>query len=313
VRWQLILAITLATACGSDTSIIPTAGDDSPPSDVTPPVSSLQSRTLATGLDTPWDLQIDPEGTIWVTERRGAISRVDTSNGEITPVRTVDEVVEISESGLLGMALHPDFAAEPFVYVVHSFNDGSGIKNRLIRMRWDGVVLGTAETLLDDIPGANNHNGTRLAFGPDGMLYITTGDSFDLSLPQNTSSLGGKILRLTPIDEPAPDNPFQNAVYSFGHRNPQGLVFHPVSGQLYSTDHGPSDNDEVNRIQQGRNYGWPNGHLVLSLPPRLRPVILSRQAKNPSEFCTAHFDLTPNGLETANKHSLEYSPMPPLA
>ena len=204
MRWLPTFLVALVTACGPNLSDIPTTGDDTPNPDVTPPTSEIQTRTLAIGLDTPWDLQIDSAGVIWATERRGVISRIDTSTGEVTRVRTIEEVVEVSESGLLGMALHPNFSAEPFVYVVHSYNEGPGIRNRLIWMHWDGVALGAAETLLNNLPGANNHNGSRLAFGPDGMLYVTTGDAFDLSSPQNTVSLGGKILRLTPDGTPAP-------------------------------------------------------------------------------------------------------------
>lgn len=249
-----ILLVGLA-ACSSSDPPQETPSPTAPGGDPGP--APITTRTLATGLDTPWDMQLDPTGTLWVSERRGVISRVDTANGEVTAVATLD-VVEISESGLLGLALHPQFTVEPFVYAVHSYEAGD-IRNRLVRMRWDGATLGEPEILLDNIPGASNHDGARLAFGPDGFLYVTTGDALVTSLPQSLSSLAGKVLRLTPTGEPAPGNPFDSAIYSLGHRNAQGLVFHP-SGRLYSTEHGPRDNDEVNLILPGRNYGWPNVH-----------------------------------------------------
>ena len=222
------------------------------------PVSTaLRVTTLVSGLDTPWDLAWGPDGYIWVTERKGTISRVDITTGQVTVVGQVG-VVERSESGLMGMAFHPNFEAQPFVYLAHSYPVGGGIQNRLIRMRYDGTSLGDEEVLLDNIPGARNHDGSRLAIGPDSLLYMTTGDAQIVALAQDLNSLAGKVLRLALDGQPAPDNPFGTAVYSYGHRNPQGLVFHPVTRLLYSTEHGPQDNDEVNQILAGRNYGWPD-------------------------------------------------------
>ena len=127
-------------------------------------------------------------------------------------------------------------------------------------MRWNGTVLGPPETLLENFPGGGIHNGSRIVVGPDRMLYVTAGDAGDGDVAQDLESLGGKILRLTLDGRPAPGNPFDNAVWSYGHRNPQGLVFHPSTGVLYETEHGPSDNDEVNIIRRGGNYGWPTVH-----------------------------------------------------
>ncbi len=243
--------------------------------DSTPGV--LNVATLASGLDTPWDLAWGPDGFLWVTERQGRISRVDTSSGEITRVGQVD-VVEVSESGLMGMAFHPDFANQHYVYAAHSYQSANGIRNRLVRMRYDGAALGSPEVLLDGLPGASNHNGSRLAVGPDELLYMTMGDAQVSSQAQNLGSLAGKILRLTLMGEPAPGNPFGTEVYSYGHRNPQGLVFHPVTGELYSTEHGPSDNDEVNRIERGWNYGWPT----------VRGFCDNDVHGNESAFCVEH-------------------------
>ncbi len=196
---------------------------------------------------------------VWVTERKGAISRIDPANGERTQVGQVD-AFELSESGLMGMAFHPEFGSQPFVYLAYSYQSGSGIRNRLIRMTYNGVSLSNPETLLEDIPGASNHDGSRLAVGPDGLLYMTTGDASEAALAQNLSSLAGKVLRLNLDGTPAFDNPFGSLIFSYGHRNPQGLVFHPETRMPYITEHGPRDNDEVNIVEIGRNYGWPDVH-----------------------------------------------------
>ena len=213
-------------------------------------------ETVTSGLDTPWDLSWGPDAVIWVTERNGTISRIHPVSGKNTRVGKI-EVVEVNESGLMGMTFHPDFSTQPYVYVVHSFGSKGSIQNRLVRMRFNGVSLGKPEVLLDHIPGAPNHNGSRLAVGPDRYLYMTTGDARNSRIAQSRSSPAGKVLRLTLEGRPAPGNPFNNAVYSYGHRNAQGIVFHPETGALYITEHGPADNDEVNLIKKGGNYGWP--------------------------------------------------------
>lgn len=231
--------------------------------DSTPPAvtsEALRVETVVTGLATPWDLAWGPDGQIWVAERGGRISRVNPSTGQRTTAGQIPDVAESGESGLMGIAFHPDFATQPYVYAAHSYAAAGGLRNRLVRARWDGQSLGAPEVLLAGIPGGGIHDGSRLAIGPDRLLYMTTGDAASSDLAQDRSSLAGKVLRLTLAGQPAPGNPSGTAVHSLGHRNPQGLVFHPVTGALYSTEHGPNDNDEVNLIVAGRNYGWPNVH-----------------------------------------------------
>jgi glucose/arabinose dehydrogenase len=226
----------------------------------TPTTEDFTVTTLATGLTTPWDMEWGPDSMIWVSERGGHISRIDPASGRRTAAGNL-VVRESGEGGLMGIAFHPDFAHEPYLYAMHTYpGDGGATMNRLVRMRWDGTALGAPTVLLDRIPGGGIHNGSRLAFGPDKMLYITTGDAGSSGNAQDRASLGGKILRLTPDGRAAPDNPFGDVVWSYGHRNPQGLVFHPTTGVLYETEHGPNDNDEVNIIRRGGNYGWPNVH-----------------------------------------------------
>lgn len=231
-------------------------------SDTTRPAntSGLRVETVVTGLDTPWDLAWGPDGQIWVSERSGRISRVNPSTGQRATAGQVTDVSQSGESGLMGIAFHPDFGSQPFVYAAHSYLQNGALRNRLVRMRWDGQSLGAPEVLLSNIPASGIHDGSRLAVGPDRLLYMTTGDASNGDQAQDRASLAGKVLRLTLNGQPAPGNPFGTAIYSYGHRNPQGLVFHPTTGVLYSTEHGPSDNDEVNVIVAGRNYGWPTVH-----------------------------------------------------
>ena len=244
---KLVLALlAVGAACSNN----------SQPASTSP--GELRTETVVTGLDTPWDLAWGPDGQIWVSERGGRISRVNPATGSRSTAGQIPGVVESGESGLMGIAFHPDFQNEPFVYAAHSYSSGGGIRNRLVRARWDGQALDTPEVLLSDIPGSSIHDGSRLVVGPDRLLYMTTGDAANADLAQNLGSLAGKVLRLTLTGHPAPGNPSGSRVYSYGHRNAQGLVFHATSGALYATEHGPGDNDEVNRILAGRNYGWPN-------------------------------------------------------
>ena len=215
--------------------------------------------TLVSGLDTPWDLAWGPDGMLWVSERGGRISRIDPATGTRTTAGSIT-VFQSGEGGLMGIAFHPDFGREPVVFAMHTYSASDGARNRLVRLRWNGRTLGAPETLLDAIPGGGIHNGSRIAVGPDRLLYITTGDAGSADQAQDRASLGGKILRLTLDGKPAPGNPFNNATWSYGHRNGQGLVFHPATGALYETEQGPSDNDEVNLIRRGGNYGWPTVH-----------------------------------------------------
>ena len=223
-----------------------------------PRVESFAVSTLVTGLATPWDLAWGPDAMIWVSERGGRISRIDPASGRRTTAGTI-AVRESGEGGLMGIAFHPDFGREPYLYAMHTYGDG-GTMNRLVRMRWDGSALGAPTVLLDGIPGAGIHNGARIAVGPDKMLYVSTGDAGSSGLAQERNSLAGKVLRLTPDGKAAPNNPFGDVVWSYGHRNAQGLVFQPGTGVLFATEHGPGDNDEINVIRRGGNYGWPNVH-----------------------------------------------------
>jgi aldose sugar dehydrogenase len=215
----------------------------------------LRLDTLVSGLETPWDLVWGPDKMIWMTERGGRISRVDPATGVVQRVGAV-AAVERNVSGLMGLAIHPDWPRHPYIYVMYSFAiDESQTGNRLVRMRYANGALGREELLLGPLPGGPNHNGSRLVIGPDRLLYVSVGD--EVGDPQDRGSFGGKILRLTLDGKAAPGNPFGNATYSYGHRNPQGLVFNPKNGKLYNSEHGAAIEDEVNLVLRGRNYGWP--------------------------------------------------------
>ena len=224
----------------------------------------VRVETFISRLEVPWSLAFAPDGRLFISERPGRV-RV-AADGQLDPNPWMTLPVSASgEGGLMGLALDPDFAHDPWVYVCYTFDDAGTQENRISRLRELNGRGASEEILLDRFPGAIVHNGCRLKFGPDGKLYATTGDSFQRSLAQDLGSLAGKILRLNRDGTVPSDNPFGpgSLVYSYGHRNPQGLAFDPQSGALFETEHGPSGEvgfgnyDEVNIIVAGGNYGWP--------------------------------------------------------
>lgn len=239
-----------ATPPGSDGSAAPTSASPTPTPSPTPtgPAKLGDPEDLVTDLTSPWGLLVLEDGSVLVSERDTAkIKRV--TDGDPATVTTVAEVQPTSEGGLLGIALSPD-GTQLFCY--HTSNSD----NRIVRYRWDGKKLTAPSVVLDGIPHAPIHDGGRLAFGPDGHLYVTTGDASQRSLAQDTSSLAGKILRITTDGKPAPDNPFDNEVWSYGHRNVQGLAF-DEEDRLWASEFGDQTQDELNLITKGANYGWP--------------------------------------------------------
>lgn len=226
------------------------------PGTIPSPAANRTPQVVAENLDIPWDLVFLPDGTILVTQRGGQLLHI-TSPQQSIPV---EGVVHRGEGGLMGLALHPDFATNQWLYLFFTTRGEDGLINRVDRYTLRDNQLSERTAIVDAIPGAQYHDGGRLAFGPDGYLYIATGDASQPDLAQDTNSLAGKILRVTDTGDVPADNPFGNPVYSYGHRNPQGLAW-DSTGQLWSTEHGPSGNetghDEINRIEKGKNYGWP--------------------------------------------------------
>lgn len=219
--------------------------------------TDIQSKVLVNNLNNPWEITWGPDGFIWMTEKGGRISRVNPATGKVIPLHTENAVVSRGEGGLLGMALHPDFTNHPNVFVSYNYEQAGNYKQRVVRYTYNGATLTDPVILLDQINASGNHNGSRVAVSPDLKLFITTGDSYNTALPQQNASLNGKILRIN-LDGTIPaDNPITGSpLWTKGHRNPQGLVF--ANGIMYSSEHGPSNDDEVNIIEKGRNYGWPD-------------------------------------------------------
>jgi glucose/arabinose dehydrogenase len=215
-----------------------------------PPTPQI-AGTVATNLASPWGLAFLPDGSALVSERNTAqIKRI--AGGAVTTIGTVPGVVPGGEGGLHGLAVATTFATDRLVY---AYFTASG-DNRVVRMRFD-TGLGQPEVIVSGIPKSSIHNGGRLAFGPDGMLYIATGDAGQSANAQNPASLGGKILRVTTTGAAAPGNPTAgNRMWSLGHRNVQGLAF-DGGGRLWAGEFGQNTWDELNLIQAGRNYGWP--------------------------------------------------------
>ncbi|OKJ96645.1 glucose sorbosone dehydrogenase [Streptomyces sp. CB02400] len=268
-------ALLLTAGCSSDDGGPPGGSDaGATPSDTatrssspegsaeeTPPAKGSVKvvRTVTTGLSTPWGLAPLADGDLLVSSRDEAtVTRVDGRTGEKTELGEVPGVSPSGEGGLLGIALSPEYASDRMIYAYFT----SASDNRIVRMIYDeekpaGEQLGAPDTVFRGIPKGEIHNGGRIAFGPDKMLYAGTGESGDTGLSQDKESLGGKILRLTPEGEPAPGNPFpDSAVYSYGHRNVQGLAW-DAKQRLFASEFGQDTWDELNAIKPGDNYGWP--------------------------------------------------------
>lgn len=215
------------------------------------------------GLEVPWDLEVAPDGALWFTQHAGSVSRFDPETGET--LRALDSIPDLYHKkslGLFGMALHPDFESVPHVFLHYPYQKIGDdlreiIKTRLVRYTFDGAKLAAPVTLFDEIPGKSYHNGSRILIADDGTLFLTTGDAGDPESSQDPETLTGKVLRLTldgsvPEDNPIPGSP----VWSLGLRNSQGLAQAP-DGILYASDHGPNNDDEINLLRPGANYGWP--------------------------------------------------------
>lgn len=219
----------------------------------------FNAEVMAENLYIPWALDVSDKGEIYFTERPGTIRKI--VDGELYPQPLITfrpPFTSQGEGGLMGIALDPDFSQNHYIYVMYSYMEGNQIYNRVVRLLEQNNTVYIDQILIDQIPGGSIHNGGRIKIGPDQKLYVTTGDTGNASLAQDLNSLAGKILRIN-LDGSIPaDNPFPNSpIYSYGHRNPQGLTWNTKDNVMYASEHGSAGHDEINLIKPGGNYGWP--------------------------------------------------------
>ncbi|HKI09038.1 MAG TPA: PQQ-dependent sugar dehydrogenase, partial [Nitrososphaeraceae archaeon] len=247
--FKILAAIVVAGAVSVATIL-------STPSDTTIPIpepmttgtdnqSNKGIRAVAQNLEIPWAIDVAEDGRIFFTEKHGRI-KVIYANGTLArePVANI-RAEDIGEAGLLGLALHPNFTQNHLMYVYHTYINKERLYNKVLMLTERNNKIVDSKIILDSIPASDQNNGGRIKFGPDGMLYVSTGDSESPEFAQDAKSLAGKILRVNHDGTIPNDNPFSNSpIYSYGHRNIQGLAWHPVTEKLYATEHGPAGNDE---------------------------------------------------------------------
>ncbi|MEV1054779.1 PQQ-dependent sugar dehydrogenase [Streptomyces sp. NPDC049887] len=304
----------LSTGCSSDGGAGAQAGRDGAPSRSAPPSATSGgasetappakgsvrvAATLTRGLKSPWGLAALPGGDLLVSSRdEGTITRVDAESGKKTLLGSVPGVAPAGEGGLMGLAVSPDFASDNLVYAYFT----TASDNRIARMLYDegepaGQQLGAPDTILRGIPKGRIHNGGRIAFGPDRMLYAGTGETGETGLAQDKKSLGGKILRMTPDGRPVHGNPSADSVvYSYGHRNVQGLAWDSRK-RLWASEFGQNTWDELNLIEPGKNYGWPEAEGRAGRSGLVDPVAQWRtQEASPSGIAYAAGSIWMAGL-----------------
>lgn len=266
-----VAAPILALTGAQNPRIVPTpppiVGDlpQSPVERYLPSPAGIRVDTWLTGLGAVWSLAFAPDGRLFLTEKPGRVRVVTGGQIDPRPWAIVNAVPPGGEGGLMGLALHPAFSREPWVYVMYTTSRDGRLINRVSRFRETAGRAGAETVVLDDLPAALNHNGGRILFGPDGMLYVSAGDAYHPMTAQNPASHSGAILRVTPEGKVPPDNPWPGQpAWAIGLRNPNGLAFRPSDSTLFAGDHGPTsewfnlrDRDELNVIRKGANYGWP--------------------------------------------------------
>lgn len=280
----LALALLVLTACVD------------PQSDAqTPRKKATAPTVVAEGLQVPWSIAFAPDGRMFVAERPGRVRVIENGKLRPQPLLSLANVVARGEAGLMGLALHPDFARNHFVYLCYATGDMVDI---VMRYRDTGSALVEPHPIVQNIPAARFHAGCRLKFGPDRKLYITTGDATNRDTAQDLCSLAGKILRVNDDGSVPPDNPFRGSpVWTYGHRNPQGIDWDPKSGLLFETEHGPTGfdggfgGDEVNILEKGLNYGWPVIHHDEKRDGMISPLVQYTPACAPASAAIWRGDL----------------------
>jgi len=271
---SFFLIVLLFNIACADSSTAVASDADSPVVPASKELPKFLVETVAANLEIVWSIVFAPDGRMFFTERPGRVRVIENGKLRAVPFFTVPDVELSGESGLMGMTLHPKFAENHFVYLAYAYQDAS--KNQTVRVaryRETGETLVDAKTIIEAIPASRYHSGTRLKFGADGKLYITTGDATKQTLAQKLDSINGKTLRLNDDGTIPNDNPFlgqkgaRGEIWTYGHRNAQGMDFHPETGLMFQTEHGPSIIDgvslfkrtggyEVNIVEKGKNYGW---------------------------------------------------------
>ncbi|CAN5315528.1 PQQ-dependent sugar dehydrogenase [soil metagenome] len=265
----LVLLAFVCTACSAAEGEV-----DFPKIPASKSVPKFRVETVAANLEVVWSIVFAPDGRMFFTERPGRVRVMENGKLRDKPFFVVPDVEPSGESGLMGMVLHPNFTENHFVYLAYAYQNADKDQTvRVARYRENGETLVEPKTIIEGIPAAQYHSGTRLKFGPDGKLYITTGDATKQSRAQKLDSINGKTLRLNDDGTIPNDNPFINQkdargeIWTYGHRNAQGMDFQPESGLMFQTEHGPSiidgvslfkrtGGDEVNIVEKGKNYGW---------------------------------------------------------
>lgn len=230
-----------------------------------PPATAVRVAPFISGLVNPWSMAFLPDGTMLVTEKPGRLRIVRNGTLDPTPVAGVPEVFTTGQGGLLEVSVHPRYAENRFIYLTYSKIGERGATTALARGTFDGKTLNELKDLFvaDNWATGGAHFGSKLAWSRDGLLYMSVGERNDRKRAQDTNLHGGKILRLKDDGSVPPDNPFvgkagfKPEIYTYGHRNVQGLAVHPETGELWANEHGPQGGDELNRIVAGKNYGWP--------------------------------------------------------
>ncbi len=304
---RIVPALALSLVLGGLAS--PVAGQDEilrgdlppmPAPTFHPSPEGIEVTTFVSGLQVVWALEFAPDGRLFLTERPGRV-RVVSADGTLEPEPWATFTVHHEgESGLMGLALHPDFPVEPWVYVMYTTPVGDGLENRVSRIREVAGRGAEEEILLSGIPATGNHSGGTLLFGPDGMLYVATGDVFERERSADLDDLAGKILRLTPEGTVPEDNPFPGSpVFAYGVRNPHGFAFHGSTGRFFAADHGPTGedgtraHDRVLEIQEGRHHGWPAVIGAPGLPEFVDPFLTFVPSNPPGDVIFYEADLMP--------------------
>ncbi len=252
-------------------------------------IAGTQTEVFVSDLEVPWSIVFTSNERVLVNERPGRIRVIINGKLQDEPIKTFNEVSSASEEGLMGLTLDPDYETNKHIYVSFAYKKDGDLWVKVVRFKDNGTSLSEETTIFDNIPAARFHAGCRIKFGPDNKLYITTGDAGERKSAQDLDKLHGKILRINPDGTIPADNPFPNsAIWSYGHRNPQGIDWVAGTDIMWQTEHGPSGfdgpggGDEVNVILKGKNYGWPDVSHLESKDGMVSPVLVFTPAEAPA-------------------------------